>query len=86
MHEAPLDRRAVYRYLVACDPVEVDVTVLSVADRLATLGRSSERAIELHVALARDLLPAALRFRSLPPRPPVRGDELAAALGIRPDP
>ncbi len=82
VHEAPLDRRAVYRYLTACAPVEVDVTVLSVADRLATLGRGSEHAIELHVALARDVLPAALRYRSLPPRPPVRGDQLAAALGI----
>ncbi len=39
VHARPLDRRAVYAYLSACAPVEVDVTVLSVADRLATRGR-----------------------------------------------
>ncbi|MGA2925121.1 MAG: HDIG domain-containing metalloprotein, partial [Solirubrobacteraceae bacterium] len=33
VHEAPLRRRSVYRYLRACAPVGVDVTVLSVADR-----------------------------------------------------
>ena len=31
----------VYRYLRACEPVEVDVTLLSVADRLATRGRGA---------------------------------------------
>ena len=47
VHERPLSRRDVYRYLRACEPVEVDVTVLSVADRLATRGEAvSERAIE----------------------------------------
>jgi poly(A) polymerase len=86
VHEQPLDRRAVYRYLSTCEPVEVDVTVLSVADRLATLGRNAERACELHLALARELLPEALRFRAEPPRAPVRGDELAQALGMRPGP
>jgi putative nucleotidyltransferase with HDIG domain len=82
VHEAPLDRRTLYRYLVTCTPVEVDVTVLSVADRLATLGRNSERAVELHLALARDVLPAALEYRAGPPHPPIKGDQLAAALGI----
>ena len=38
-------RRALYRYLRACEPVEVDVTVLSVADRLATRGRKADEAI-----------------------------------------
>jgi putative nucleotidyltransferase with HDIG domain len=86
VHERPLDRRTVYRYLTATQPVSVDVTVVSVADRLATLGDGSERAVELHLELARELLPAALRFRAAPPRPPVRGDELAAALEIAPGP
>jgi hypothetical protein len=86
VHEMPLGRRAVYHYLTTCDPVEVDVTVLSVADRLATRGKSSERAIELHLDLARQMLPEALRFRAQPPRPPVRGDVLARALGIEPGP
>jgi putative nucleotidyltransferase with HDIG domain len=86
VHHMPLDRRAVYRYLTACEPVEVDVTLLSVADRLATRGRNSEAAIERHLELARQILPEALRWRADRPRPPVRGDRLAEALGIRPGP
>ena len=47
VHERPLSRRHVYRYMRACEPVEVEVTVLSVADRLATLGpRTREEAVE----------------------------------------
>jgi hypothetical protein len=84
VHEPqPLERRAVYVYLRACDPVEVDVTLLSVADRLATRGEGAERAIAAHVALARGMLRDALHWRADgPPRPLVRGDELAADLGI----
>ncbi len=86
IHEMPLDRRAVYRYLKACDPVQVDVTVLSVADRLATRGRGAEAAIDKHLRLARQLMGEALRWRQNPPKPPVRGDELAAAAGVAPGP
>jgi putative nucleotidyltransferase with HDIG domain len=86
VHEAPLSRRAVYRYLRACEPVEVDVTVLSVADRLATRGTGSDEAIERHLALAREVLADALRWRAQRPRPPLRGDELARELGLRPGP
>jgi putative nucleotidyltransferase with HDIG domain len=84
VHEAPLGRRSIYRYLRACEPVQVDVTLLSVADRLATRGRGSEEAIRRHLELARVLLGEALAWRSGPPRPPLRGDELARALGLRP--
>jgi putative nucleotidyltransferase with HDIG domain len=84
VHEMPLGRRAVYRYLRACEPVQVDVTLLSVADRLATRGRGSETAIARHLELARQLLGEGLAWRSGPPRPPVRGDELARAVGLRP--
>jgi len=84
VHEMPLGRRAIYRYLRACEPVQVDVTLLSVADRLATRGRGSEAAIARHLELARQLLGEALAWRSGPPRPPVRGDELAQAVGLRP--
>jgi poly(A) polymerase len=84
VHEAPLGRRAIYRYLRSCEPVQVDVTLLSVADRLATRGRGSEEAIRRHLELARMLLGEALAWRSGPPRPPLRGDELARALGLRP--
>ena len=86
VHEAPLSRRAVYRYLRACEPVEVDVTVLSVADRLATRGRNSERAIERHIELARELIGDALAWRAARPKPPVRGDQLARAIGVTPGP
>jgi poly(A) polymerase len=84
VHESqPLAPRTVYTYLRACDPVEVDVTLLSVADRLATRGDGAERAITTHVTLARGMLRDALRWRAEgPPQPLVRGDELAADLGI----
>jgi putative nucleotidyltransferase with HDIG domain len=87
VHERPLDRRAVYRYLERTSPVEVEVTLLSCADRLATRGKNAERAIDAHLELAHELMPAALEWRrSGPPRLPVRGDELAAELGIEPGP
>jgi hypothetical protein len=57
-----------------------------VADRLATRGDNAERAITRHVELARLLIGEALQWFEDPPRPPVRGDELTLALGIRPGP
>ncbi|MGO9977269.1 MAG: CCA tRNA nucleotidyltransferase [Solirubrobacteraceae bacterium] len=86
VHEAPLGRRAIYRYMRACEPVEVDVTLLSVADRLATRGRGSDGAIAAHMVLARKLLAEALRWRAQRPQPPLRGDRLAQAIGLRPGP
>jgi poly(A) polymerase len=86
VHEMPLSRRAVYDYLHATAPVAVDVTVLSVADRLATRGDNAESAIAKHVELARQMLAEGLAWVADPPRPPLRGDELARALGIKPGP
>ena len=87
VHERPLSRGAVYRYLTVCEPVEIEVTVLSCADRLATRGRNADAAIALHLELARELLAEALVWRERgAPRPPIRGDELADALGIPPGP
>ncbi len=87
VHERPLDRRAVYRYLERTSPVEVEVTLLSVADRRATRGKNAERAIDAHLELAEELMPAALEWRRRGPPPvPVRGDELAEELGIEPGP
>jgi poly(A) polymerase len=83
VHQAPLGPRAVYRYLRVTAPVEIDVTVLSVADRLATRGRGAEEAIRRHLALARSLLAEALRWQHEPPTVPLRGDELARELGLR---
>ncbi len=79
----PLSPDTVFSYLTTCDPVEVDVTLLSVADRLATRGARAERAIEAHMALARRMLGDALRWRTEgPPASLLRGDELAAELDI----
>jgi poly(A) polymerase len=87
VHERPLDRRTVYRYLKHTAPVEVEVTLLSCADRLATRGKNAEKAIAAHLELARELMAEALEWRAAgPPRPPVRGDELAGELGIEPGP
>jgi poly(A) polymerase len=86
VHDMPLSRRAIYDYLHACAPVGVDVTLLSVADRLATRGDGAATAIAKHLQLARQLLGEALAWDADPPRPPLRGDELARALGIRPGP
>ena len=87
VHERPLDRRAVYRYLERTSPVEVEVTLFSVADRLATRGKNADRAIDAHLELADELMRSALEWRrSGPPQVPVRGDELAAELGIEPGP
>jgi putative nucleotidyltransferase with HDIG domain len=86
VHQAPLSRREVYRYLAACEPVGVDVTMLSVADRLATRGRNAEPAIERHLALARAMIGDALAWQDDRPRPPVRGDEVVRAVGGTPGP
>ncbi|MEA2466409.1 MAG: poly(A) polymerase, partial [Thermoleophilaceae bacterium] len=87
VHDRPLDRAAVYRYLRTCEPVEVEVTVLSCADRLATRGKNADRAIELHLELARELMEAALEWRSSgPPKAAVRGNRLAKELGMEPGP
>jgi putative nucleotidyltransferase with HDIG domain len=86
VHHMPLSRRAVYDYLHATAPVAVDVTVLGVADRLATRGDNADRAIATHLELARQMLAEGLAWVADPPRPPVRGDELAQALGIKPGP
>ncbi len=85
VHEPqPLARRTVFAYLRACEPVEVDVTLLSVADRLATRGERAQEAIEAHLRLARRMLVDAIGWRveGGPPRPLLRGDELARELGI----
>ena len=84
VHEPqPLARRAVYGYLKACSPLEVDVTLLSIADRLATRGVGAHEAIAKHLRLAQTLLGEALSWRAQGALTPLlRGDELARELGI----
>jgi putative nucleotidyltransferase with HDIG domain len=88
VHEPqPLARRTLYRYLRSCEPVEVDVSLLSVADRLATRGDNSEHSIEAHLSLAKAILPDALRWRTYgPPSAFLTGRELISELGLQPGP
>ena len=80
VHERPLDPRTVHRYLRRTEPYTTDVTVLTIADRLATRGRNAAAAIAAHLEVARELL-ATRR-----PEPLVRGDDLIRELGLRPGP
>jgi poly(A) polymerase len=88
VHEPqPLGRRTVFAYLRACSPVEVDVTLLSVADRLATRGDRAQEAIEAHLRVAEQVLGHALRWRAEgQDEPLLRGDELGSHLDIAPGP
>jgi putative nucleotidyltransferase with HDIG domain len=82
VHDRPLDRRAIHAYLRRCEPVEVEVTVLSCADRLATRGENQESWIEAHLEMAREVMAAALEWREHgPPELPLRGDELGLEAG-----
>jgi putative nucleotidyltransferase with HDIG domain len=88
VHRTPLSLRQIDRYLRSTAPAEVEVIVLSAADRLATRGpRASEASIRRHLALAREMMDAhfALVDRG-PVRPLVRGDQLAAHLDRTPGP
>ena len=83
VHHRPLTREATYRYLRHTEPVEIEVTVLTCADRRATRGKNAEAAIAAHLGLARELMGPALEWRRLgAPKPPLRGDHLARELGI----
>jgi len=90
VHEAPLPPRRVHEYLRATEPVGADVTLLTIADRLSARGSgpfATEEAIEAHLSLARQMLADALDWRrDGPPRPLLRGDELAAELGLEEGP
>ncbi|HEV2727416.1 MAG TPA: HD domain-containing protein [Solirubrobacterales bacterium] len=88
--EMPLPPRRVHAYLRATEPVTVDVTLLTVADRLSARGQgpiASPEMVAAHLQLARELIAAGLDWRREgPPAPLLRGDEIAAELGIEPGP
>jgi poly(A) polymerase len=88
--EAPLSPRRVHEYLRATEPVGVDVTLLTIADRLSARGAgplARPEMVEAHLTLAREMIAAALDWRRDGPPPPLlRGDELAAELEIEPGP
>ena len=88
--EMPLPPRRVHAYLRATDPVTVDVTLLTVADRLSARGVgpiASPEMVSAHLTLAREMIAAGLEWRREgPPQPLLRGDEISAELGIEPGP
>jgi putative nucleotidyltransferase with HDIG domain len=90
VHERPLSRRRLYEYLRATEPVAPDLTLLTAADRLSARGEgalASDEMIEAHLALVREVLPAALDWhRDGAPRPPLDGRRIEAELGVRPGP
>jgi poly(A) polymerase len=90
IHEMPLPPRRVHDYLRATEPVTVDVTLLTVADRLSARGAGRMAApemVEAHLELARQMVGAALDWRrDGAPVPLLRGDEIAAELGVEEGP
>ena len=88
--EMPLPARRVHAYLRATEPVAVDVTLLTVADRLSARGVgpiASPEMVTAHLQLAQEMIAAALDWRrDGPPEPLLRGDEIAAELGVEPGP
>ena len=83
VHHTPLSLRQIDRYLRLTAPSEVEIIVLSVADRLATRGpRTSESAIRRHLVLAREVMDAHFALVDRGPLAPLLpGDEIARALG-----
>ncbi len=83
VHRQPLSLRQIDRYLRSTAPAEVELMVLSVADRLATNGpRTTPPQIERHLAVAREM--ATWHFALLhrgPIRPLLNGAELADLVG-----
>ena len=88
VHRTPLSLRQIDRYLRATAPSEVEIIVLSAADRLATRGpRTSASAIERHLVLAREVMDEHFRLVDRGPLVPLlAGDEVAEALGRDPGP
>ncbi|HEX6666069.1 MAG TPA: HD domain-containing protein [Solirubrobacterales bacterium] len=88
--EMPLPPRRVYDYLRATDSVSVDVTLLTVADRLSARGAgplASPEMVEAHLTLAREMIAAGLDWhRDGPPKPLLRGDEVARELEVEEGP
>ncbi|MCB0856900.1 MAG: HD domain-containing protein [Solirubrobacterales bacterium] len=82
----PLDRRQIFQYLDHTDPVSLDVTLLTVADRMAARGSASiasEEMVQGHMELAMEMVGHALDWdRNGPPAQFLPGNELAEALGI----
>ena len=87
VHRTPLSLRQIDRYLRQTSPWEVEIILLTVADRLATTGRGSETAIRRHLALAREVMDVHFTLVDRGPVTPLlAGDEIAEELGRQPGP
>ena len=86
----PPSPEAVYDYLRRTSPVSVDVTLLTVADRLAARGSGPVASAEMvgaHLELASKMVAEGLEWHATgPPALPIPGDELAREVGIEPGP
>ncbi len=89
-HEMPLSRRRIHEYLSVTDPVSVDVTVLTIADRLSARGIgpiAGQEMITSHLQLASQMIAAGLdRHRDGPPQAPLDGTDVIEDLGVAPGP
>ncbi len=83
-HERPLSRRRVWEYLSLTGREALDVTLLTVADRLSARGAGvPEAAIEAHLELAREMLTEIVALeRDGVPGPLLDGDEIGSLLEV----
>ena len=82
-HERPLRRRRIWEYLSVTGREALDVTLLTVADRLSAQGSGvPEQAIDAHLELSREMIAEIVELdREGPPEPLLDGRESAALLG-----
>jgi hypothetical protein len=83
-HERPLSRRRIWDYLARTGREALDVTMLTIADRLSAQGTGvPAEAIEAHLDLAREMLAEIVELeRTGPPTPLLAGDEIRELLGV----
>jgi putative nucleotidyltransferase with HDIG domain len=83
-HERPLGRRRIWEYLDLTGREALDVTMLTIADRLSAQGAGvPAEAITAHLELAREMLAEIVVLeRDGPPVPLLSGTEIAELLGI----
>jgi len=88
VRDRPLPPRRIWEYLRRTGSEAVDTTMLTIADRLSAQGGIVPGdAIEGHLELAGEMLVAAVKWELEGPADPLlRGDEIAAEVGIEPGP
>lgn len=79
----PLDRRAAHRYARSTRPYAIASIALSLADRLATRGRSSRQShLRRHAETAGELIGLVIELERDRRPPLLRGDEIAELAGV----